>query len=98
MNLIAVRKGVFAMNCEHVQELEVINKLAKGRVGKGGKVRVFLRINPDVEAHTHNHLKTGAHHNKFGVMSSALPEVFSVLKRCSRVDLCGIHFHIGSQL
>lgn len=57
----AIRQGIFAFNCESLQELEVINELA-GRLGK--QVNVALRINPDVRPHTHHYISTGQSESK----------------------------------
>ena len=62
--LLALQHDIFCFNVESVPELHIINELA-GKIGK--TARVCLRINPDVEAHTHTHIITGMAENKFGI-------------------------------
>ncbi|WP_367866560.1 diaminopimelate decarboxylase [Pedobacter sp. WC2423] len=91
----ALDLDIFCFNVESVQELEVINELA----GKRGKVaKVAIRINPNVDAHTHHNITTGLDENKFGVNSWDLPDCVVVLKASANLEFMGIHFHIGSQI
>lgn len=91
----ALDLDIFCFNVESVQELEVINALA----GKRGKVaKVAIRINPNVDAHTHHNITTGLDENKFGVNSWDLPACAEVLKASANLEFIGIHFHIGSQI
>lgn len=91
----ALDLDIFCFNVESVQELEVINELA----GKRGKVaKVAIRINPNVDAHTHHNITTGLDENKFGVNSWDLPDCVEVLKISANLEFTGIHFHIGSQI
>ncbi|HKG07296.1 MAG TPA: diaminopimelate decarboxylase [Pedobacter sp.] len=91
----ALDQNIFCFNVESVQELEVINELA---IAKGKTARVAIRINPNVDAHTHHNITTGLDENKFGVNSWDLPSCAETLKRCSNIEFIGIHFHIGSQI
>ncbi|MGY3052602.1 diaminopimelate decarboxylase [Pedobacter sp. UYEF25] len=91
----ALDVDVFCFNVESIQELGVINELAE----KKGKVaQVAIRINPNVDAHTHHNITTGLDENKFGVNSWDLPACVDVLKAAKNVQFVGIHFHIGSQI
>lgn len=87
--------NIFCFNVESLPELEVINELAKS---KSTKARVALRINPNVDAHTHEYITTGLSENKFGFSLSSLPKVIEVVQTLKYVELIGIHFHIGSQI
>jgi diaminopimelate decarboxylase len=60
----AVALGVKAINIESDGEAERIDALARAR---GVTARVALRVNPDIDAHTHAHISTGLRFNKFGV-------------------------------
>ncbi|MBE8714277.1 diaminopimelate decarboxylase [Sphingobacterium hungaricum] len=93
--LTALRHDIFAFNVESIEELEVINSLA-GEVGV--KANVSLRINPNVDAHTHHYITTGLDENKFGVPNSELEIAASILRKCENLTLVGLHFHIGSQI
>ena len=91
----ALDQDIFCFNVESIQELEVINELA-GRKGKIAKVAI--RINPNVDAHTHQNITTGLDENKFGINSWDLPDCATVLKKSDHLEFIGIHFHIGSQI
>jgi len=91
----ALDQDIFCFNVESVQELEVINELA---IAKGKRTRVAIRINPNVDAHTHHNITTGLDENKFGVNSWDLPSCAEMLKKCANLEFVGIHFHIGSQI
>ncbi|HMI04603.1 MAG TPA: diaminopimelate decarboxylase [Pedobacter sp.] len=91
----ALDQDIFCFNVESVQELEVINELA---AFKGKIARVAIRINPNVDAHTHHNITTGLDENKFGVNSWDLPQCAETLKVSEHIEFIGIHFHIGSQI
>ncbi len=87
--------NIFSFNCESIQEIEVLNDLAK----KAGKTaNVSVRLNPNVEAKTHKYITTGLNENKFGVNPEQLPRLFEILPEMDAIELTGIHFHIGSQI
>ncbi|WP_085536327.1 diaminopimelate decarboxylase [Massilibacteroides vaginae] len=92
---LGLDNDIFCFNVESAVELDIINELA---AAKGKVASVALRINPEVDAHTHAKITTGMKENKFGINLSLLHGVldkFSVLKN---VKLIGVHFHIGSQI
>lgn len=91
----ALRNDIFCFNSESLPEIEVINELA-GRMKK--RARIALRINPNVDAHTHHYITTGIEENKFGVYLYDLEEVVSRILLLENVELIGLHFHIGSQI
>ncbi len=91
----ALDRDIFAFNVESVQELSVIDGLA---AAAGKTARVALRINPNVDAHTHQYITTGLDENKFGIPQWELGDAIETLRQCSHVELIGIHFHIGSQI
>lgn len=91
----ALAADIFCFNCESPQEISVIDELAKS----AGKIaRIALRINPDVDPHTHHYITTGKEENKFGIYRSDIPAILAQLPECKNVQLVGIHFHIGSQV
>lgn len=93
--LLGIRRGIFSFNVESLEELEVINELA-GQEGK--KANVSLRINPNIDAHTHKHITTGLSENKFGLDLTLLPKLVDNLAKYPNVAFKGLHFHIGSQI
>jgi diaminopimelate decarboxylase len=92
---LGLDKKIFCFNAESLPELEVINDRA-GRKRK--TARIALRINPEIDAHTHQHITTGTKENKFGIALEQLPAVLKCLPSLTNLQLIGIHFHIGSQI
>lgn len=93
--ILALEHGIFAFNVESIQEMEVINELARQQ---NVIAKVSLRINPNVDAHTHHYITTGLDENKFGVPTSELETAASVIRNAANVSLIGLHFHVGSQI
>src|SRR5690606_802102 len=93
--IYALERDIFAFNVESIQELFVIDGLA-GSLGK--KANVALRINPNVDAQTHQYITTGLDENKFGIAHWQLSDTIEALRQCANLNLVGIHFHIGSQI
>jgi len=91
----ALDQDIFCFNVESIQELEVIDELA---AKKGKQAKVAIRINPNVDAHTHHNITTGLDENKFGINSWDLPSCAETLKKSANLEFIGIHFHIGSQI
>lgn len=82
-------------NVESLPELEVINELA---LQKGVVANVAIRVNPNIDAHTHKYITTGLSENKFGVNLEQLESVVDEALKLKGVSLKGLHFHIGSQI
>ncbi|UEG55116.1 diaminopimelate decarboxylase [Mucilaginibacter daejeonensis] len=91
----ALDADIFCFNVESVQEMEVINDLA---AAKGKTARVAIRINPNVDAHTHHNITTGLEENKFGINTWQLDDVVFTLGNCKNLEFLGVHFHVGSQI
>ena len=91
----ALNNNIYCFNIESVQELGIINRLAADR---GKTAKVAIRINPNVDAHTHQYITTGLEENKFGVNQWELNSCIEQLNACPNLKLIGIHFHIGSQI
>ncbi len=93
--LTALEHDIMSFNVESVQELKVIASLAAttDRVA-----RVALRINPNVDAQTHQYITTGLDENKFGIKTWELGDCLEVIQQAPSLELSGIHFHIGSQI
>lgn len=91
----ALKAGIFSFNCESVPEIQIINDFAKSM----GKVaNISLRINPDIDAHTHKYISTGLKENKFGISPWAFDQVYDLFRNLKNIKLQGLHFHIGSQI
>lgn len=93
--IYALQNDIFAFNVESIEELFVIDELA---ASLGKTAQVALRINPNVDAQTHQYITTGLDENKFGIAHWQLNDTLDALQQCSHVSLVGIHFHIGSQI
>ena len=91
----ALDADIFCFNVESVQELFIINDLAKA---KDKTAKVAIRINPNVDARTHHFITTGLDENKFGINGWQLNDVAEALRKCDNLKFMGIHFHIGSQI
>ena len=92
---LALNHGIECLNVESEAELEVIESIA---AAMGVKAPVALRVNPNIDAHTHSYITTGLAENKFGISIEMLE---AIVKRCvasPHIDLRGLHFHIGSQI
>ena len=92
---LGIDNDIACFNVESIPELEVINAIA---ATKGKTASVALRINPNINAHTHHYITTGLEENKFGINQWDLEKVVAALRSMKNVKLEGIHFHIGSQI
>ena len=92
---LALDANIACFNVESEPELEVIDALAGA---KGKMANVALRVNPNVDAHTHKYITTGLSENKFGISMEMLDEVVDKALELRNINLIGLHFHIGSQL
>lgn len=90
-----LKAGIGCFNAESVEELEVIADIA-GRLST--KARIALRVNPEIDAHTHHYITTGVAENKFGIAMSMLDAAVAYCQNSEWLELTGLHFHIGSQI
>ena len=91
----ALEVGIRCFNVESVAELHHINQIA----GEMEKIApISLRVNPDVDAHTHPYISTGLKENKFGVSVDEAREVYKLAATLPHVKITGMDCHIGSQL
>jgi diaminopimelate decarboxylase len=91
----ALRKGIYSFNVESEPELQRINKVA-ARLKKIAPVAV--RVNPNIDAHTHAKITTGTYENKFGIQFEHVEGVYERASKLKNLRLRGIQMHIGSQL
>lgn len=91
----ALGVGIGCFNVESLPELEVISQLATAR---NTTARVALRVNPNIDAHTHHYITTGLNENKFGIDLRHLDDAVDKAIALPGIKLIGLHFHIGSQL
>jgi diaminopimelate decarboxylase len=91
----ALRRGVYSFNAESEPELHRIQRVA-ARLRKVAPVAV--RVNPNVDAHTHAKITTGTYENKFGIAIEEIEGVYARAARLKNLRLRGVQMHIGSQL
>jgi len=92
---LGLDNDIACFNVESIPELEVINALAEA---KNKTATIALRINPDVDAHTHEKITTGLQENKFGISHRQMNSVIDEMLTMNHIRFVGIHFHIGSQI
>lgn len=91
----AINARILFFNVESLPELERINAIAKSM----GKVAsAAIRINPDVQAPTHDFISTGSLKKKFGIDLKTTRQIFKSRNKYSNVNINGVHIHIGSQI
>ena len=93
--LIGIDAGIGCFNIESIEEIDIMSALASER---GKRVTVALRVNPNIDAHTHEYITTGLKENKFGIDLRVLEDAIKKVKASKYLDLGGLHFHIGSQI
>src|SRR5580700_7880111 len=91
----ALEAGIFSFHVESEPELARINHVA-GKVGV--KAPIAIRVNPDVDAHTHAKITTGTSANKFGIPLKQAAAAFEAASKYPNITVRGIQTHIGSQI
>lgn len=92
---LAINAGILLFNVESLPELDEINRIAKKNKKK---IKVALRINPDVEAPTYSQVITGTLKNKFGIDLKTAQQIMNQTKKYTHILFSGLHVHIGSQI
>ncbi|MDC0988985.1 diaminopimelate decarboxylase [Rhodospirillales bacterium] len=91
----ALKENILQINVESEVELHCVNTIAKDL----DKVaQVALRINPDVDARTHEKISTGRSENKFGIEWNSIDKIINDTDRLQNIEISGLAVHIGSQL
>ncbi|HYR22401.1 MAG TPA: diaminopimelate decarboxylase [Chthoniobacterales bacterium] len=91
----ALEQGVYSFNVESEAELDYIDKIA---AAKKSRAPIALRVNPDVDPHTHEYIATGSHENKFGIALGDAGAVYERAAKMRNIDIVGVQMHIGSQI
>src|SRR3954447_3108466 len=92
---LALEHGIFAFHVESEPELARINHVA-GTLGV--KAPIAIRVNPDVDAHTHAKITTGKSGNKFGIPLVNAAAAYEAAAKLKNIEIKGVQMHIGSQL
>ena len=85
--------GIFVI--DNFEELDEVSTLA---IKHDTRVQILVRLNPGVEAHTHEFIQTGKIDSKFGFPQNDIPKLIEKIKAAKGVVFTGIHAHIGSQV
>ena len=93
--LFAIKNKIGVIHCEGFQEVEIINEMAKML---DENINIAVRLNPDVNAKTHEKITTGLKHNKFGFSEFELNKLIEQKSNFENINIIGLHFHIGSQI
>ena len=91
----ALEQGVYSFNIESEAELDYINEIASA---KNQRAPIALRVNPDVEAQTHQYISTGKSENKFGIALERAAKVYERASKMPAITVRGVQMHIGSQI
>lgn len=92
---LGLRAGILAFNVESEAELALLAERARRL---GCRAPVLVRVNPDVNPHTHPHISTGLHAHKFGVAWQDAPGVCRQAAALPSIEFLGLACHIGSQI
>ena len=91
----ALEQRVYSFNVESEAELEHIDRVAGS---KKMRAPIALRVNPDLDPHTHEYISTGSRENKFGIGLDQVPAVYARAAEMRNIDIVGVQTHIGSQI
>ena len=91
----ALEGGIRQFNVESEPELEALSEVASGM---GAVAPITLRVNPDVDAGTHEKISTGRKEDKFGIPIARAPEVYARAAALPGLEVVGVDVHIGSQI
>src|SRR5882757_3695704 len=91
----ALEQGVCSFNVESEAELDHIDRIA---AAKETRAPIALRVNPDVDTHTHEYISTGSHENKFGIALDRIGVIYEQAAKMRNVEIVGVQMHIGSQI
>ena len=90
-----LKSSLLQFNIESISELEVINKIA---ISLNKQAPIAFRVNPDIDAGTHENISTGKADNKFGIPISKAKEVYQYASKLDKIKIVGVDVHIGSQI
>ena len=92
---LALEGGIRQFNVESEPELLALSQVA---ASLGTVAPIAIRVNPDVDAKTHEKIATGKSENKFGIPIARAREVYAEAAKLPGIEVVGIDMHIGSQL
>lgn len=93
--VLAIKSNIWCFVADNLDELKLLGRVSS-RMNK--KVNVMFRVNPGIEAHTHEFIRTGAVDSKFGISKKKTVEAVKMMKTMKSLCYIGLHSHIGSQI
>lgn len=93
--IYALKSGIWCFVVDNLDELALLDRLTKKLKTKAN---IMFRVNPGIEAHTHEFIRTGAVDSKFGISKTELDKAVELALTCGNLSLIGLHSHIGSQI
>jgi diaminopimelate decarboxylase len=91
----ALAEGILQFNAESAEEVAMLSAIA---VAEGRTAPVALRVNPDVDAGTHDKISTGRAGDKFGIAAADIPALYAHAAQLPGIRMAGLATHIGSQI
>lgn len=92
---LALEAGIGRIVVDNLQELENLDEVTN-KIGR--RADILFRVNPGIEAHTHEYIKTGTIDSKFGIPQDQVETAVKEAEKKKLIDLLGFHSHIGSQI
>ena len=92
---LAINKKILLINAESESEARKINNIAKK---SNRKVSIGFRLNPDIDAKTHEKISTGKIDDKFGVSIKNFSEFYKSIDKYKNIKIDALSVHIGSQI
>ena len=90
-----LKSSLLQFNVESLSELEMINEIA---ISLNIEAPIAFRVNPDIDAGTHENISTGKADNKFGIPIGNAKEIYQYASKLDKIKVVGIDVHIGSQI
>ncbi|MGH8093057.1 MAG: diaminopimelate decarboxylase [Chthoniobacterales bacterium] len=91
----ALESGIGQLNVESREEVAIVNEIAAAR---NVKAKISVRVNPDVDAGTHEKISTGRKADKFGIPWPEVWATYQEARNLSYLEVEGVACHIGSQI
>ncbi len=93
--IYGLTEGILMFNVESIEEIDAIDEAA---ALLGVKAPISIRVNPDINPHTHPYISTGMKKNKFGIDIKYAREAYRIALSKHHINIIGVDMHIGSQL
>ena len=94
---LGIELGVGRFVVDNFYELDLIEKFC---LENNKTQKIYFRVTPGIDAHTHKYIRTGQIDSKFGfaLINGDFYKAVEKVKQYKNIELVGIHAHIGSQI